>query len=264
MKKFIFFFLEINYLILILFEKIFQKKIFIHICDFFYQKISIYKKSILGKEIKFFVPNSFINWRLNTYFTKEPDTIDFINKFKSSKKIVFFDIGSNIGLYSIYASLRHKNILVVSFEPSASNLVVLKKNIGLNNLEKKILIYPVALSNSLKHFNNFYESTYQFGYADHHLEKKKKNSQNCCKIYTQSINFIIKQKILEIPDYIKIDVDGNDFKILKSFQNFLNNKKIKGLLIEKNKNSNKIISYLRNFKFQLIYEGRNLIFEKKY
>ena len=55
-------------------------------------------------------------------------------------KKYFWDIGSNIGLYSIYAKIKHENIEIHSFEPSSSNLRVLSRNISINDLENKIKI----------------------------------------------------------------------------------------------------------------------------
>ena len=51
---------------------------------------------------------------------------------------LFIDIGANIGLYSIYAAIKHSNSEVISFEPSTSNLRVLSRNISINKLEEKI------------------------------------------------------------------------------------------------------------------------------
>ena len=42
-----------------------------------------------------------------------------------------------------------------------------------------------------------------------------------------NINFLIKNKILDIPDYIKIDVDGIEHLILQGSLDFLSNKKLK-------------------------------------
>ena len=49
-----------------------------------------------------------------------------------------------------------------------------------------------------------------------------------------SINYLLENKILEIPDYIKIDVDGIEHLILEGGNKFLNNQKIKSLSIEIN------------------------------
>ena len=54
--------------------------------------------------------------------------------------MIFWDIGANIGIYSIYAALKHQHIQVVSFEPSTSNLRILSRNISINNLDEKILL----------------------------------------------------------------------------------------------------------------------------
>ena len=70
-------------------------------------------------------------------------TIEWINNFKKdyknkSKDIIFWDIGSNIGLFSLYAAKIHKNCKVYSFEPSTSNLRILSRNIDINDLSERI------------------------------------------------------------------------------------------------------------------------------
>ena len=51
-----------------------------------------------------------------------------------------------------------------------------------------------------------------------------------------SIDFLLENKILDFPDYIKIDVDGIEHLILKGAMKFLSNRKIKSLSIEINEN----------------------------
>jgi len=45
--------------------------------------------------------NNESGWRFKTLFEKEPETIDWINSFR--KEDVFWDIGANVGIYSIWA-----------------------------------------------------------------------------------------------------------------------------------------------------------------
>ena len=99
-----------------------------------------YKKiKILDKNVKFFTPNYITNVLIDKFYTKEPETLEWIDSFeKEENKIIFWDIGANIGLYSIYAALKYTNIEVVSFEPSTSNLRILTRNISINKLEEKI------------------------------------------------------------------------------------------------------------------------------
>ncbi len=86
-----------------------------------FQETSYVKLKILSNDIMFFVPNEITNWRVKTFFTQEPETLEWINSFNDKTKIIFWDIGANIGLYSIYATTRHSDIEVVSFEPSTNN-----------------------------------------------------------------------------------------------------------------------------------------------
>ncbi len=49
-------------------------------------------------------PNPICKYRVNTFSSKEPETLDWIDSFNSDD--VFWDIGANIGIYSIYAALH--------------------------------------------------------------------------------------------------------------------------------------------------------------
>ena len=84
----------------------------------------------INKKVNFFVPNYITNYLIDTFFSKEPETLEWIDSFDKNKKVIFWDIGANIGIYSIYAALKHSDIEVVCFEPSTSNLRILSRNIS--------------------------------------------------------------------------------------------------------------------------------------
>ena len=193
--------------------------------------------------INFYTPNSITRWRSNTFDLEEPQTIQWINKFhKQKKEIILWDIGSNIGLYSIYASIVHKNIKVICFEPSTSNLRVLSRNISINKLKNKISIFQIPLSEKTNTFSEMSESKFMEGWAMHtygqknNLVNKKKKVENEYKIFGTSINYILDNKILEIPNYIKLDVDGLEYLILLGGKKYLSNKKIRSIIVEVDEN----------------------------
>ena len=230
---------------------------------------------ILNKKIKFFTPNKLTELRIQNFFNSEPETLDWINKFEKGK-CIFWDIGANIGLYSIYAALKHSNIEITSFEPSTSNLRILSRNISMNKLLKKIKIAPFALFNKDNKFMTLREGHFIEGGAlntfsgNLNFEGKKHFFPHNYNTFGTSINYLLKNKILNIPNYIKIDVDGTEHFILKGSNKFLKNKNIKSILVEINENYKKqfqvIIKIMKknNFILKEKKKSEKITVEKKF
>ena len=142
-----------------IFKIITKRSILIWFNDFV-QERSYKSIKILDKEIKFFVPNQLLEWRVDTYFIKEPETLEWIDSFQEKENLIFWDIGANIGLYSIYNYLKHPKSTTIAFEPSSSNLRVLTRNISINNLEKNIKVVPTPLTNKKNIFQEMKESEF--------------------------------------------------------------------------------------------------------
>ena len=253
-SKFIFNFLNFfDYVLL----KVTNKSFLIWFKDF-YEKNS-YKKIELNKKQKltFFTPNYLTSWLVDDFFVKEPETLEWIKNFnKENDKIIFWDVGANIGLYSIYAAKIHKNIKIVSFEPSTNNLRILSRNISINNLENDISIFQLPLTDNGLKFADFKESQFCEG-ASHNafnydldFEGKEIKSINNYKIIGTSIKYILENNILEFPDYIKIDVDGIEHLILKGADKHLSNIKIKEVQIEVNENYKQHFETIMNLMYK--------------
>ena len=88
------------------------------------------------------------------------------------------------------------------------------------------------------------------------FEGKKFDTGNSYKILGTTIDFLIERKIMQIPDYIKIDVDGIEHLILQGGKNTLKNKKIKSVLVEVNEKFNeqkiKVNQLMNSFGFKLV------------
>ncbi len=225
-----------------------------------FEENSYHTTKIQGKNIKFFIPNKIIDWRIKSLFVSEPETINWINKF-NKKKIIFWDIGANIGIYSIYAACIHPDIEIVSFEPSTSNLRVLSRNISINKFENKIKINQCALSDKKNIFEMFTETEFKEGHSmnnfayDTDFEGKKIIPKQKYKIFGTSIDYLIENKILDVPNYLKIDVDGIEHKILQGASKLLSSDKVESILIEINENYleqlNSVVDIMNKFDFIL-------------
>ena len=249
-----------------IFKIITKRSVLIWFNDFIQEK-SYKSTKILDKEIKFFVPNQVTNWRVDTYFSKEPETLEWIDSFEKKENLIFWDIGANIGLYSIYNSLKNPRSTTIAFEPSSSNLRVLTRNISINNLEKNIKVVPIPLTNKENIFQEMNEGRFIEGGAlntfgeKYNFEGKEFKPSMKYNLLGTTMNYFIENSILDIPDYIKIDVDGIEHLILESGDKFLSDKKVKSLSIEINENFKeqyeKILNLMKEYKFKILYKKHN-------
>ena len=260
----------ICFCLLVFLDKIFKiitkRSILIWFNDFI-QERSYKSIKILDKEIKLFVPNQLLEWRVDTYFSKEPETLEWIDSFEKKENLIFWDIGANIGLYSIYNSLKHPKSTTIAFEPSSSNLRVLTRNISINNLEKNIKVVPIPLTNKENIFQEMNEGHFIEGGAlnsfgeKFDFEGKEFKPTMKYNLLGTTMNYFIENSILDIPDYIKIDVDGIEHLILEGGDKFLSDKKVKSLSIEINENFKeqyeKILNLMKEYKFKVLHKKHN-------
>ena len=183
-------------------------------------------------KLKIATPNRLCLYRAKTFFTKEPDTILWLNEMDSNS--IFWDIGANVGVYSLYGSLV-KNCRTYAFEPSVFNLDLLAKNTFLNGLNEKVTIIPLAL-NDTNGSNSFNLSNLERGGALSTFNKSfDQNGEQMNVEFKYSIlgvtgDFLLEKLNFPQPDYIKIDVDGIEHLILKGIINLLPN--VKSILVE--------------------------------
>jgi len=189
-----------------------------------------------GLTFKLITDSWITKYRARTFNEKEPEMLDWLDQNLLDED-VFFDIGANIGIYSIYAAMRRPNAKVIAFEPEYSNLHEFKKNILKNKLTENILIYSIALdkSSGISHLH-IQDETPGAALATVSSDNLKvtatghpiiwKEGVAAMKIDDFSKNIGIK------PTMIKIDVDGNELSILKGGKETLSNQILKTIFIE--------------------------------
>jgi len=103
------------------------------------------KVSVDGVEFSLSCVNWITHFRWYLFESKEREVRNYINN-NVKEGDVFFDIGANVCVFSVYCAKRFNNVSVHSFEPEYSNLSLLKENVVFNRLTEKIKIYSVAMS----------------------------------------------------------------------------------------------------------------------
>lgn len=190
-------------------------------------------------EMRFYTPNAVCRFRASTFSTKEPETLEWIDQFGSEG--AFFDVGANIGLYSVYYA-KTQSGKVYAFEPSVLNLGLLAKNLKENGISDRVIIIPNPLTarNQISdlHMSSLDEggalSTFgeQFGQDGQPIQE-----QMHFQTTGYSLDFLIEMGIVnEIPTLMKIDVDGIEHLVLQGAVNLLENQTLRTILIEVNDN----------------------------
>ena len=178
------------------------------------------KVNVRGQSIRIAVDNWRTLKRAKTYSVKEPDTLDWLDSFEPDS--CYFDLGANIGQYSLYPVKKHGNkIHVYAFEPQSINYYLLNKNIYLNKLENNITPYCVAVSGNSGFSKLYIPKFIPGGNRSQFGEENLKNM----KMPTNHIQGMF-------PNYIKIDVDGIEIPIIKGAMNVLSNLAIKSVIVE--------------------------------
>lgn len=214
---------------------------------------------VRGHQIKISVSTQIEQYRVDTYTTKEPETLDWLDhSLMGNGEKVFFDIGANIGLYSLYAAQINPSCRVFAFEPEAQTFAVLCRNIVLN---KATNIVPCSFPLSGKTaFDLFYVHDLEPGAAACALGGP-------CAFVSEPDKVILKQGAFSVtiddlvglygvplPDLMKIDVDGIEDQIIAGAATVLQSERLHTLLVELNYRSEADVArYIKEMREHGLY-----------
>lgn len=126
---------------------------------------------------------------------------------------IFLDIGANIGFYSLLALNKKKFQQVHAFEPTPHTFKLLKSNQELNKLQNKLKVNNLALGSSEQTLylkQNFVHT------GGNEVVKEKLDNKMISVKQIKLDDYITKEKIdLKNIDYIKIDVEGFEYDVIK-------------------------------------------------
>lgn len=198
-------------------------------------------------------------WRYETLLEKEPETIEWIDGFEPGDS--FWDIGANVGIYSVYAAAR--GIRTTAFEPHFANYHQLCVTIALNGLQDMVtpLCLAFAENKSVAEMNlasiDIGTSMSNFGEA---LDFRGQPFEPAFRqgMVGYDIDNFITDFGIEVPTHLKIDVDGIELPIIRGARNMLANERLQSVSIELIDTDNAQVSAVTE-----ILEGAGLHFVHK-
>ncbi len=178
--------------------------------------------------LKFYAQKGDAGIVANIYFKlfDYEDSMFLIHNLKENE--LFVDIGANVGHYSLLAAGICKAD-VIAFEPIPETVIKLEKNISLNCLSHKIKVFNLGIGaeNSNLNFSN------------------TKGAMNSVALGFETDTVSVEVKKLDdvlinlAPNFLKIDVEGYEYFVLKGAENILKNKELKYIIVELNFSTSK-------------------------
>jgi FkbM family methyltransferase len=186
--------------------------------------------------LRLYSPAPMLLWRAGGLLTKEPDTIAWIDSIGAGES--FWDIGANVGTFSLYAALHGKGP-VLAFEPSAANYHVLAKNVDLNGLGERMTPYCLAFADKTR-LGTLNLASYELGSSLTQFGQRGDRSRFWAEVPCRAghgmIAFAIDDFVAQFnppfPSHIKIDVDGIELPILAGARRTLADPRLKSILVE--------------------------------
>lgn len=189
----------------------------------------------------------------------EPEVATLLQRYIKPDMVVF-EVGANIGAHTFSIARMLRSGKLFSFEPTAYAFERLKKNFGLNDF-RNIVIEKLALSDVAENRMILPASspeTMSFK-ASWDVSGKTKNRREEMILFETLDHYVQKQHLQRV-DFIKIDTDGYELKVLKGGRDTI--KRFKPiLLIETGYLSERMGDSLDAF-LQLMRDFRYAIYSK--
>src|SRR5215208_2684978 len=248
--------------------------------DMFYAKRGINFKDFLYRSIKFLKKGDPLTLEIhvpkhdyNIYcplnkedfivMTRHEDEI--IERFLPKQGDIVVDIGAHMGRYTIIASKRvGTNGKVVAIEAHPGNFEMLNRNIKLNKLANVISLNYAVYSKETK--IKLYLPDEESGYTIYHTLMER-TGKKFVEIDAITLDYLLLQlnvisgvgvkeeEAVEV-NWIKIDVEGAEFEVLKGASNVLSKSKDIALLMEVHglNNYRPVVEFLSSYNFKIEFE----------
>jgi len=181
--------------------------------------------------IKLVVSSAAIAKRLGSV-EKEPFTVEWIEQSLKAGD-VFFDIGANVGPYSLIAAkFTEGRAKVFAFEPAASSYSDLARNVALNDCTQSVIPVPIALWSKTGLLSMRLRSL-EAGAARHRLGGDLSQvGPHTRSVLGVRLDDLVDRFGVPVPTHAKIDVDGYELEVLRGAERTLARPEWQSIIIE--------------------------------
>lgn len=160
---------------------------------------------------------------------KEPWTVDWLVQSIRPGDVVY-DIGANVGAYSlIAATLAGGDVSVVAFEPAYANYEALCENVVLNRVADRVIPLPIVLAERTRLAS--LESAETVAGATHSLTDGAGPAYRQ-PVLAYALDDLIGTFGLPAPSLVKLDVDGAEVLVLDGARSTIAAPSLRSVLVE--------------------------------
>lgn len=180
-----------------------------------------YTLAIDDTKVSFTAPNRTVVQRNKRRFDSEGGELgDLLGEIESND--VFFDIGANTGLYSLFVAKRCSTTTVVAFEPYPPNVNLLNRDVSRNGLSN-VEVRSEALSDSTGTVEFDQPEKTDIGYGSASIGTGSAKSHSTVEVAAKSGDELVSNDEVPMPTVIKIDVEGAEPLVIEGLKDTLSN-----------------------------------------
>jgi FkbM family methyltransferase len=177
---------------------------------------------------------------------KEPWTVHWIEGYVKPGDVLY-DVGANIGAYTLVAALAVPEARVVAFEPGPANFAALCSNLELNAVSERVTPIPLALGDQPRSAS--LDADASVAGASPRLSADPAGGT---RVLVDRLDDVAERFDLPSPNHLKLDVDGAELEVLAGAERVLAGTHIRSLMVELDRErEGVVIERLRASGFEL-------------
>jgi FkbM family methyltransferase len=190
--------------------------------------------------IRLVISSPAIGKRLDSV-AKEPFTVDWIETIEPGD--VFYDIGANVGPYSLIAAKATGGRAgVFAFEPSPASFAALARNVEINECSGCVTPLPLALWSQTALVPVSWRSG-DAGRARHRLDTE---TESAAMVVGIRLDDFVEKLGGPVPTHAKIDVDGYEADVLLGAERTLARPEWRSIMVELDRKESQRNQEIRN------------------
>jgi len=155
--------------------------------------------------------------------SKEPWTVRWIEEYLNPGEVLY-DVGANVGAYTLVAAVAVPSARVVSFEPAAASFAALCANLDLNAAGDRVVPVPLALGDRPRWA--------RLNGGDVAGASSSLGNAGGPTVLVDRLDDVVDRFDLPSPDHLKLDVDGGELEVLGGGERLLGGGGVKSAMVE--------------------------------